>query len=942
MATAHSVYLRNGEQLNINDHVYCSPQWSLRDGTPYSVARIMAFLPPEKAPPPEPGQPIFYTRVRLAWYYRPVDVSDRPLADSRLLLAAIYSEVTDINQIRGKCFVVHRDKINDLAGWKKKPDRFYFNKLFDPYIKKEFEIIQTADVRNLPDHIRNTLIDRYEYIVSEKEFLSDLTDPLRVCENCQEWCPGHNQDSIQCDRCKSYFHMECVQPPLAAKPARGYGWTCAPCSRRYEEAVDKQEGTNGNGNGSNKPRSSAQSTRGRGRPRKDRAQTDRDLIAPIKHFKMWPFRYFGQYNVAEDALHEEDLIWPKAPPRLGIKFQTNVPPTPELSMATRLPDEPLRGADDTIDVLSCVDILMESEMLKHLDAMAGGDKDLRHNVDWLTEAIRRFSDKVQLEKPLQQVRMDDLLRARGKFDTHDVPLMDREWTKTEAAAFEAAINDHGAELRAVRSAVRSGRTMPEVVRYYGHWKCGKLGEENVRIRDLRRMGDPSGSSSQLFSPPAGAFDGPGGSQKVGFENADSVITNPAKSATCGACRTKDTPVWWRAPRGIGSTVLCDTCGTNWRKYADLNVRSIREERSVDGQKEKDAAGRLGSGKGEKREGTPMDGPKVKRIKTTVGSGSSTPPPPASNLPQIKCLACNKNGPVGKVVKCKKCGFKAHASSCGAVVDANNVDAWECDICRNDESLEASVYPRCLLCPRQSLLPVGQKGKQPQNISVAARYANINPDSFLRACKPTEGSGWAHVLCSVFIPEPIFTDPLQLHAVENLNVINHQRWIGMCTLCNEDDGAVVKCNDCSKEYHISCAWKAGFKFGFEIQPIKSSRRDTTKIVTFRGETGLMNAITICKDHETSGRHVHSMCATDSASGESALQVYCQTYKQAPVSSAHGLLRKAQRLDQLITIKPVVRAYKEPSPGVDPQVAFTMSCHQCKTEFSPMFYPVGAGQ
>jgi hypothetical protein len=108
----------------------------------------MAFLPPEKAPPPEPGQPIFYTRVRLAWYYRPVDVSDRPLADSRLLLAAIYSEVTDINQIRGKCFVVHRDKINDLAGWKKKPDRFYFNKLFDPYIKKEFEIIQTADVRN--------------------------------------------------------------------------------------------------------------------------------------------------------------------------------------------------------------------------------------------------------------------------------------------------------------------------------------------------------------------------------------------------------------------------------------------------------------------------------------------------------------------------------------------------------------------------------------------------------------------------------------------------------------------------------------------------------------------------------------------------------------------------------------------------------------------------
>ena len=75
-------------------------------------------------------------------------MSDRPVGDSRLLLAAIYSEICDINQLRAKCHVVHRDKISDLAGWKKRPDRFYFNRLFDPYIKKEFEIIQSSDVRN--------------------------------------------------------------------------------------------------------------------------------------------------------------------------------------------------------------------------------------------------------------------------------------------------------------------------------------------------------------------------------------------------------------------------------------------------------------------------------------------------------------------------------------------------------------------------------------------------------------------------------------------------------------------------------------------------------------------------------------------------------------------------------------------------------------------------
>ena len=46
---------------------------------------------------------------------------------------------------------------------------------------------------------------------------------------------------------------------------------------------------------------------------------------------------------------------------------------------------------------------------------------------------------------------------------------DKEWTPHEIAAFEDAIQMHGAELRAVREEVGT-RTMPEVVRFYGHWK----------------------------------------------------------------------------------------------------------------------------------------------------------------------------------------------------------------------------------------------------------------------------------------------------------------------------------------------------------------------------------------------------------------------------------------------------------------------------------------
>jgi epoxyqueuosine reductase QueG len=41
----------------------------------------------------------------------------------------------------------------------------------------------------VPDNIRETLTTRYEYVVAEKEVIPDLTDAVRLCGTCQEWCP---------------------------------------------------------------------------------------------------------------------------------------------------------------------------------------------------------------------------------------------------------------------------------------------------------------------------------------------------------------------------------------------------------------------------------------------------------------------------------------------------------------------------------------------------------------------------------------------------------------------------------------------------------------------------------------------------------------------------------------------------------------------------------
>ena len=50
-----------------------------------------------------------------------------------------------------------------------------------------------------------------------------------------------------------------------------------------------------------------------------------------------------------------------------------------------------------------------------------------------------------------------------------------------------------------------------------------------------------------------------------------------------------------------------------------------------------------------------------------------------------------------------------------------------------------------------------------------------PDSYLRACKPTEGQAWVHVLCSVFIPELTYSDATRLRLVEGISAIPQHRW-----------------------------------------------------------------------------------------------------------------------------------------------------------------------
>jgi hypothetical protein len=124
-------------------------------------------------------------------------------------------------------------------------------------------------------------------------------------------------------------------------------------------------------------------------------------------------------------------------------------------------------------------------------------------------------------------------------------------------------------------------------------RSSKLGEENARKKASDSFIKIDTSPLPLVSE---------GSRPVRLkDDEESVIAESSRvNFSCGACRTHDSKKWWKAPKGLVTDMLCDTCGTNWRKYADINVRPLREES-------------VASGKG-KREGTPLAGPSAKRMR----------------------------------------------------------------------------------------------------------------------------------------------------------------------------------------------------------------------------------------------------------------------------------------------------------------------------------------
>ena len=160
-------------------------------------------------------------------------------------------------------------------------------------------------------------------------------------------------------------------------------------------------------------------------------------------------------------------------------------------------------------------------------------------------------------------------------------------------------------------------------------------------------------------------------------------------------------------------------------------------------------------------------------------------------------------------------------------------------------------------------------------------------------KRTADNNWVHVTCAVWTPEIKFGNAKALGPSEGIPLIPRAKYAEVCKVCRRDEGACVQCHHCHTPVHIECAHQAGYVLGFDMTPVKGSRRDQTRIVTLNGETGAMSASVWCKDHLPTKTTVHRMHETVAETGANALQLYVQNYKQADLTLT-GCARKANQI------------------------------------------------
>ncbi|KAF2459779.1 hypothetical protein BDY21DRAFT_177985 [Lineolata rhizophorae] len=340
------------------------------------------------------------------------------------------------------------------------------------------------------------------------------------------------------------------------------------------------------------------------------------------------------------------------------------------------------------------------------------------------------------------------------------------------------------------------------------------------------------------------------------------------------------------------------------------------EKEKDSQKEKDKESAPASAVAE---------PVVKKKPAPPPKQPTPPPLPAQpKFRDLPCAVCWTFEPFrDHLFTCTGCKLTVHRQCYGIHSDRRTSSKWLCDMCLNDRKNRTNIDYKCVLCPNhyteQELVEppkVSHKKKTDRErekerlekelvIKAAEDYRRSQrehgrPEMPREPLKMTSNYHWVHVQCAIWTPGVEFSNAEALETVENIGppAVPPSKYEQICKVCKENkEGACVTCPQCHGAFHVTCAQRAGYYLGFDIAPVKSTRKDVVTTVSLGGETGFMTAVIWCKEHAAKDkRHAMNDVVDETSLQEygNALQLFARNYKQAD-RTLTGTARKAALLD-----------------------------------------------
>lgn len=161
--------------------------------------------------------------IRVNWFYRPKDIG-RKAQDTRMLFATMHSDICPLNSLRGKCTVRHKAEIPNAEAYRRNPDCFWWDKMYDRYIQKNYDAIPTSQIINVPERVKKVLDEHWKYILVEQGRGKELTSAVKSCKRCSGYCARY----VPVPQQSGCRRAESPQPPSPPLPTSFFALFCPP------------------------------------------------------------------------------------------------------------------------------------------------------------------------------------------------------------------------------------------------------------------------------------------------------------------------------------------------------------------------------------------------------------------------------------------------------------------------------------------------------------------------------------------------------------------------------------------------------------------------------------------------------------------------------------------------------------------------------------------